>query len=148
MQQSFGQGPRDPDHPHGVQQSPGAQQAPGGASGASRPEEQHHKPFFYIQPSQPYLPLQSLQWSVPMPVPVSYNPYYSYPGECRNRVQSNVRRSYNSDAPVENVLCGITQTLKREISVIVVVARTWVRAEAKVRIFLTSTQVCVIFACM
>ena len=79
VQQPFGQGPRDAERPRG------AQQAPSGASGASRAEEQHHKPFFYIQPSQPYLPLQSLQWPVPMPVPVSYNPYYSYPGECRNR---------------------------------------------------------------
>lgn len=76
MQPSFGLGPRGPpDHPHG------AQQGPSGAPGAPRPEEQHHKPFFYIQPSQPYLPLQGLQWSVPVPVPVSYSPYYGYPGE-------------------------------------------------------------------
>eukprot|EP00066_Takifugu_rubripes_P017164 XP_011606430.1 PREDICTED: uncharacterized protein LOC105417017 isoform X1 [Takifugu rubripes] len=75
MQQPFRLGPRGPDHPHGVHQGPGAQQGANGASGASRPEEQHHKPFFYIQPSQPYLPLQ---WSVPMPMP--YNPYYNYPG--------------------------------------------------------------------
>lgn len=132
MQQSFGQGLRDPDHPHG------AQQAPSEASGASRLEEQHHKPFFYIQPSQPCLPLQ---WSVPMPVPVSYSPYYNYPGECRNRVESSGlhdQRSYNSGPPVENALGGITQTVKLEISVIVLISRTQLRAEAKIEEFSSS----------
>ncbi|KAF1373250.1 hypothetical protein PFLUV_G00258480 [Perca fluviatilis] len=72
FQHSFGLGPRGPNPPYGAQQAPGP-------SGASRPEEQHHKPFFYIQPSQPYMPMQSMQWPVPVPMPVSYNPY-AYPG--------------------------------------------------------------------
>ncbi|KAE8279661.1 hypothetical protein D5F01_LYC21790 [Larimichthys crocea] len=77
MQHSYGLGLRGPNPPHG------AQQPTTGPSGAPRPEEQqpqHHKPFFYIQPSQPYMPMQSLQWPVPVPMPVSYNPYYGYPG--------------------------------------------------------------------
>ncbi|XP_020503225.2 uncharacterized protein buc2l [Labrus bergylta] len=82
LQESFGFGPRGPNPPHGAQH---AQCPLSGPSAAVRPEEQHqqqqhHKPFFYIQPSQPYLPMQSLQWPVPMPMPVSYNPYYGYPG--------------------------------------------------------------------
>ncbi|XP_032360412.1 uncharacterized protein buc2l [Etheostoma spectabile] len=72
FQHSFGLGPRGPNPPYGAQQAPGP-------SGATRPEEQHHKPFFYIQPSQPYMPMQSMQWPVPVPMPVSYNPY-AYPG--------------------------------------------------------------------
>ncbi|KAF3703819.1 hypothetical protein EXN66_Car019507 [Channa argus] len=87
LQHSCGLGP-----PHGAQQAQRPNQpAPGLASGAPCPEEQHrphqqqqhqqhHKPFFYIQPSQPYLPMQGLQWPVPMPMPVSYNPFYGYPG--------------------------------------------------------------------
>ncbi|KAM3593752.1 uncharacterized protein V6R79_020932 [Siganus canaliculatus] len=80
-----------PSPAHGAQnQAPGAQnQAPGaqhqqaasGSSGAPRPDEQrHHKPFFYVQPPQPCLPVQGLQWPVPVPMPVPYNPYYGYPG--------------------------------------------------------------------
>ncbi|XP_069369150.1 uncharacterized protein buc2l isoform X2 [Paralichthys olivaceus] len=60
LHHSFGLGPRGPMPP--------------------RAEEQHHKPFFYIQPSQPYMSMQGLQWPVPMPMPMSYNPYYGYPG--------------------------------------------------------------------
>lgn len=67
MQQPFGPGPRGPD-PRG----------PNGAPGPSRPEDQHHKPFFYVQPSQPFLPLQ---WPVPMQVPLPLGQYYPYPGE-------------------------------------------------------------------
>nr|XP_040022742.1 uncharacterized protein buc2l [Gasterosteus aculeatus aculeatus] len=78
FQHSYGLGPR-----YAAQQGhvPHPASAPG-PSGAPRPEEppqqQHHKPFFYIQPSQPYMPMQSMQWPVPVPVPmhVPYNPYY------------------------------------------------------------------------
>lgn len=84
MQHSFGLGPRSPNPPHGAQQAQGT-----GLPGAPRPEEQpqqqHHKPFFYIQPSQPYMPMQNMQWPVPMPMPVSYNPYYNYPGLGKSR---------------------------------------------------------------
>lgn len=83
LHHSYGLGPRGPNPPHGAPQAQGPHQPAPGPSGASRPEEQHqqhYKPFFYIQPSQPYLPMQSLQWPVPVPMPVSYNPYYSYPG--------------------------------------------------------------------
>ena len=83
LQHSFGLGPRDPNPMHGAQRAQGIQQPAPGPSGAPRPEEQHqqhHKPFFYIQPSQQYVPMQSLQWPVPVPIPVSYNPYYGYPG--------------------------------------------------------------------
>uniref|UniRef100_A0A3B4U974 Uncharacterized protein n=1 Tax=Seriola dumerili TaxID=41447 RepID=A0A3B4U974_SERDU len=82
LQHSYGRGPRGPNPPHGAQQAQGHPQPAPGPSGAPRPEEQHHKPFFYIQPSQPYVPIQSLQWPVPVPVPIpmSYNPYYGYPG--------------------------------------------------------------------
>ncbi|XP_023126777.2 uncharacterized protein LOC111569052 isoform X2 [Amphiprion ocellaris] len=82
MQHSVGLGPRGPNPPHGAQPTQGSPNQPGsGPSGAPRPEEQHHqKPFFYIQPSQPYLPMQSLQWSVPVQMQVSYNPYYGYSG--------------------------------------------------------------------
>uniref|UniRef100_A0A3Q3W0M6 Uncharacterized protein n=1 Tax=Mola mola TaxID=94237 RepID=A0A3Q3W0M6_MOLML len=76
VQQSYGLGPRGANLANGAQQAQGPQQP----SGAPRPEEQHHKPFFYIQPSQPYLPMQSLQWPVPVPMSVSYNPYFGYPG--------------------------------------------------------------------
>ncbi|XP_058494932.1 uncharacterized protein buc2l [Solea solea] len=75
-----GLGHRGPNPAHGVQHVQGARQAVPGASGASRTEEQHHKPFFYVQPSQPYVPMQSLQWPVPVPIPMSYNPYYGYHG--------------------------------------------------------------------
>ncbi|XP_045901602.1 uncharacterized protein LOC123968723 [Micropterus dolomieu] len=84
LQHSFGPGPRGPSPPYGAQQAQGSHQLDPGSSGASRSEEQqqqqHHKPFFYVQPSQPYLPMQSMQWPVPVPMPVSYNPYYGYPG--------------------------------------------------------------------
>uniref|UniRef100_A0A096MB66 Uncharacterized LOC103146931 n=1 Tax=Poecilia formosa TaxID=48698 RepID=A0A096MB66_POEFO len=71
FQHSFGLGPRGPN----LNPKLGPELA---APGPPRPEEQHHKPFFYIQPSQPYLPMQSLQWPVAMPM--AYNPYYGYPG--------------------------------------------------------------------
>ncbi|XP_074549691.1 uncharacterized protein LOC141807511 [Halichoeres trimaculatus] len=80
LQQPFGFGPRGSNPPHGAQQAQGPHPGP---AAAPRPEERqqpHHKPFFYIQPSQPYLPMQNLQWPVAMPMPVSYNPYYGYPG--------------------------------------------------------------------
>ncbi|XP_070709461.1 uncharacterized protein buc2l [Pempheris klunzingeri] len=77
LQHSYSLGPRGPNPPHGAHQAQGTHPGP---SGAPRPEEQHHKPFFYVQPSQPYLPMQSLQWPVQVPMPVSYNPYYGYPG--------------------------------------------------------------------
>ncbi|XP_035516287.1 uncharacterized protein LOC118327120 [Morone saxatilis] len=83
MQHTFGLGPRGPNPAYGAQQGQGPHQPAPGPSGGQHPEEQHqqhHKPFFYIQPLQPYLPMQSLQWPVPVPMPVSYNPYYSYPG--------------------------------------------------------------------
>ncbi|KAK2814363.1 hypothetical protein Q5P01_000592 [Channa striata] len=83
FQHSCGLGP-----PHGAQQAQGPNQsAPGPGPGVPCPEEQHrpqqqqhHKPFFYIQPSQPYLPMQGLQWPVHVPMPMSYNPFYGYPG--------------------------------------------------------------------
>lgn len=77
---AYGSGPRGPNPAHGAQQAQGT-----GPPGALRSDEQHHKPFFYIQPSQPYLPMQSLQWPVPVPMPVSYNPYYGYPGFGKSR---------------------------------------------------------------
>lgn len=77
LQYSHSLGPRGPNPLSAGQPSQGPQQP---APGAPRAEEQQHKPFFYIQPSQPYMPMQSLQWPVPMPMPVSYNPYYGYPG--------------------------------------------------------------------
>ncbi|KAL6097549.1 uncharacterized protein ACO6RY_13068 [Pungitius sinensis] len=77
FQPSYGLGPRCPDPRYAAQQghAPHPPSAPG-PSGAPRPEEQqqqHHKPFFYIQPSQPYMPMQ---WPVPVPMHVPYNPYY------------------------------------------------------------------------
>ncbi|XP_034001870.1 uncharacterized protein LOC117494954 [Trematomus bernacchii] len=81
--QSYGVGPRGPDPPYGAQQAQGPHQPAPGPSGAPRPEEQHqhhHKPFFYVQPAQPYMPMQSMQWPVPVPMPLPYNPYYGYPG--------------------------------------------------------------------
>ncbi|XP_040922231.1 bucky ball-like [Toxotes jaculatrix] len=80
LQHSYGPGPRGPNPPHGAQQAQGPHQPAPGPPGAPRTEEQHHKPFFYIQPSQPYVPMQTLQWPMPVPIPVSYNPYYGYPG--------------------------------------------------------------------
>uniref|UniRef100_A0A8D3DW42 Uncharacterized protein n=1 Tax=Scophthalmus maximus TaxID=52904 RepID=A0A8D3DW42_SCOMX len=80
MRHSYGLGPRGPDPPRGAPQGPRPHQPAPGPSGAPRPDEQHHKPFFYIQPSQPYVPMQSMQWPVPVPMPMSYNPYYGYPG--------------------------------------------------------------------
>ncbi|XP_057679781.1 bucky ball-like [Corythoichthys intestinalis] len=65
-------GPRGPNMPQGASQ---AREPPG----EPRPEEhkqQGHKPLFYFQPSQPYMPMQGLQWPVPMAVPIGYNPYY------------------------------------------------------------------------
>ncbi|KAK9527464.1 hypothetical protein VZT92_014024 [Zoarces viviparus] len=74
-QHSYGLGPRGPDPHYGAQQGQGPH--PPSAPGAPRPQEQHHhKPYFYIQPSQPYMPMQSMQWPVPVPMPVPYNPYY------------------------------------------------------------------------
>lgn len=51
-----------------------------GASDRAMPEDQtHHKPFFYVQPSQPFLP--SMQWPMPLAMPLNYSPYYGgYPG--------------------------------------------------------------------
>nr|XP_020460119.1 uncharacterized protein LOC109962592 isoform X2 [Monopterus albus] len=72
-----------PEPLQGAQQASGPQPPAPGPSGAPCPgvqHQQHHKPFFYIQPPQPYLPMQSLQWPVPMPMPLSYNPYFGYPG--------------------------------------------------------------------
>ncbi|CAK6969237.1 bucky ball [Scomber scombrus] len=81
LQHSYGLGPRSPNAPHGGQLAQGPHQSDQGPSGAPRPEQQpHHKPFFYIQPMQPCLPMQNMQWPAPMPMPVSYNPYYGYPG--------------------------------------------------------------------
>ncbi|XP_054479161.1 uncharacterized protein buc2l [Anoplopoma fimbria] len=78
FQHHYGLGPRGPDPHYGAPQDRGPHPPSGpGPSGAPRPEEQqHHKPFFYIQPSQPYMPMQSMQWPVPVPMPMSYNPYY------------------------------------------------------------------------
>ncbi|CAJ1081693.1 uncharacterized protein LOC117828805 [Xyrichtys novacula] len=81
LQQPFSFGPQGSNPPHGAQRTQGPQQS--GPTAAPRPEEHqqpHHKPFFYVQPSQPFLPVQSLQWPLHMPMPVSYNPYYGYPG--------------------------------------------------------------------
>ncbi|CAG5896082.1 unnamed protein product [Menidia menidia] len=73
---SYGLGPRGPNQSLGSELPRGPHQATQASSGPPRPEGHHHKPFFYMQPSQPFLPVQSLQWPVPMPV--SYNPYYGY----------------------------------------------------------------------
>lgn len=82
FQHSFGLGPRGPNPPYGAQQAQGPHQPGPGPSGPPHPEEQQqqHKPFFYMQPTQPYMPMQSMQWPVPVPMPVSYNPYYGFPG--------------------------------------------------------------------
>ncbi|XP_061614987.1 bucky ball-like [Phyllopteryx taeniolatus] len=76
---SYGLGPRVPNMPHGPPRgAPQAREPPG----EPRPEEhqqQGHKPLFYFQPSQAYLPLQGLQWPLPMALPVGYNPYYGGP---------------------------------------------------------------------
>ncbi|XP_068160538.1 uncharacterized protein buc2l [Antennarius striatus] len=80
MQHSFGLGPRSSNPSCGAQQASGVHQPAAGAPGGPHPQEQHHKPFFYIQPSQPYMPVQGLQWPVPVPMPMAYNPYYAYPG--------------------------------------------------------------------
>ncbi|KAM8823275.1 uncharacterized protein AB9W97_005283 [Spinachia spinachia] len=73
FQHSYGLGPRCADPRYAAHQGHAPQPAAApGPPGAPRPEEQqHHKPFFYIQPPQPYMPMQ---WPVPMHVP--YNPYY------------------------------------------------------------------------
>nr|XP_057915580.1 uncharacterized protein buc2l [Doryrhamphus excisus] len=75
---SYGLGPRGPNLQHGPQ--PGCHEAHTPAQeptgGPRLEEQQHHKPLFYIQPSQPYLPLQGLQWPLPLAMPVGYNPYY------------------------------------------------------------------------
>ncbi|KAM9332662.1 bucky ball [Pholidichthys leucotaenia] len=71
LKQPFDLGPPGPNPPHAAQPS-----APG-PSGGSCPEEQHHKPFFYIHPPQPYVPPQGMQW--PMAMAMTYNPYYGYP---------------------------------------------------------------------
>ncbi|XP_028289765.1 uncharacterized protein LOC114453937 [Gouania willdenowi] len=65
-QQHHNPGSRPPNLPHG---------APHGASAAPRFDNQN-KPFFFVQPPQSYMPVQGLQWPVPMP----YNPYFGYPG--------------------------------------------------------------------
>ncbi|XP_033494470.2 uncharacterized protein LOC117264548 [Epinephelus lanceolatus] len=78
--QQYGLGPRGPNPTYRAQQAQGPHQPTAGPSAAPHPEEQHHKPFFYIQPSQPYMPMQSMQWPVQVPMPVSYNPYCGYPG--------------------------------------------------------------------
>ena len=70
--------------PQGMNLSHDAQQAPGppgqyGSPGPSeqyKPPPQHQKPYFYVQPSQPYAPMQNMQWHMPL----SYTPYYGYPG--------------------------------------------------------------------
>ena len=92
FQQPYSLGPRGPNPLFGSEQSQGPHQAAPGPSGLPRSEEQqhHHKPFFYIQSSQPYLPMQSLQWPVPMPVPVPYNPYYGYPGLGKTQTSSPI----------------------------------------------------------
>ncbi|KAK7881292.1 hypothetical protein WMY93_029701 [Mugilogobius chulae] len=56
---------------------PGAAPAPGVSE-----DQTHHKPFFYVQPQHPYVPLQSVQWPLPLAMPLNYNPYYGggYPG--------------------------------------------------------------------
>lgn len=79
-QPSYGLGPRGPNPKLGADPTKGPHQAPPPPAGTPRLEDQHHKPFFYIQPQQPYLPMQGLQWPVALPMPLSYNPYYSYPG--------------------------------------------------------------------
>nr|XP_015811005.2 bucky ball-like [Nothobranchius furzeri] len=75
----YGLGPGGP-HPNLGAESSQRPPEPAPGPGPPRPDGQHHKPFFYVQPPQPYLPMQGLQWPVPMAMPVSYNPYYGYPG--------------------------------------------------------------------
>ncbi|CAL8399935.1 unnamed protein product [Gadus morhua 'NCC'] len=65
------QGPQPPG------QGPSGQYGSPGPSERDKPPPQHQKPYFYVQPSQPYVPMQSnMQWHMPL----SYNPYYGYPG--------------------------------------------------------------------
>ncbi|XP_055086187.1 bucky ball-like [Periophthalmus magnuspinnatus] len=59
---------------------PSSSSGPGAAPGMSE-EQTHHKPFFYVQPSHPFVPVQSAQWPVPVALPFNYSPYYGgYPG--------------------------------------------------------------------
>lgn len=71
-----------PNLPHGNPQAQGPANLNQGPMPASFSEDQqhHHKPFFYIQPSQPYLPMQSVQWPLPLAMPFNLNPYYGYQG--------------------------------------------------------------------
>ncbi|XP_061661858.1 bucky ball-like isoform X2 [Syngnathoides biaculeatus] len=71
---SYGLGPRVPT-PRGA---PHAREPPGEPR-PDEPQQQGHKALFYFQPSQAYLPLQGLQWPLPVPLPVGYNPYYGGP---------------------------------------------------------------------
>ncbi|CAL8319338.1 unnamed protein product [Boreogadus saida] len=58
-------------------QSSGQYGSPGPSERDKPPPQHHQKPYFYVQPSQPYVPMQSnMQWHMPL----SYNPYYGYPG--------------------------------------------------------------------
>ncbi|XP_062335153.1 uncharacterized protein LOC134034663 isoform X6 [Osmerus eperlanus] len=80
----FGPDPHGPNQTHEPQQSQEPPHAPQGGYRPQRPEEcqrshpyhhlrQHYsRPFFYIQPPQPYLPLQ---WPMPMPMSMPFNPY-------------------------------------------------------------------------
>ncbi|CAL8311343.1 unnamed protein product [Merluccius merluccius] len=81
-QHTFAEGPQSMNMSHGAQQAQVPHQPAQGLYGASGPSEQHQlppqhqKPFFYIQPAQSYVPMQNMQWHMP----ISYNPYYGYPG--------------------------------------------------------------------
>lgn len=79
---SYGLGPGGPKLPPGpAKGAPRACKPPNEARPDDPQQQSHqnHKPLFYFPPSQPYLPMQGLQWPLPMAVPVGYNPYYGYP---------------------------------------------------------------------
>ncbi|XP_077409964.1 uncharacterized protein LOC144040050 isoform X2 [Vanacampus margaritifer] len=71
-------GPRGPNLPRGA---PQAHEPPGEprAEEQQRQSQHGHKPLFYLQPSQPFLPMQGLHWPLPMAVPLGYNPYFGCP---------------------------------------------------------------------
>lgn len=77
-QPSYDSGTRGPNPARGSQRAHGA--GPSGPRPEDLHHQHHHKPFFYVQPSQPYLPMQGVQWPVPLPMPLPYSPYYGYTG--------------------------------------------------------------------
>ncbi|XP_077365530.1 uncharacterized protein LOC144009586 isoform X2 [Festucalex cinctus] len=78
-------GPRGPNLPRGT---PQAREPPGEPrleeqqqqqQQQQRPNPPSHKPLFYFQHSQPFLPVQGLHWPLPVALPLGYNPYFGCP---------------------------------------------------------------------